>query len=264
MARTIDLNSDLGESFGPWRMGSDEAMLSIVSSANIACGFHAGDPMTMRRTLELARKNGVGAGAHPGFNDKEGFGRRQILGLSQAEIENMIAYQVGALMGIAAHVGVPVTHVKAHGALGNMSTADAAVALAVVRGVKGVDRSLPVVVMPATVIETAAEKEGQPMMCEIFADRAYRDDGTLMPRGQPGALIEDEAVAVPRIIAMLEDGALHTVGGKRIEIPIDTICVHGDNAHAVEIARKLRSGIEAAGWRVESFAKRSAAARSAA
>jgi len=244
---TVDLNSDMGEGFGPWRMGDDAAMLDIVTSANVACGFHAGDPSIMTETARLARARGVGIGAHPGFMDLWGFGRRVIRGDSESDIERMIAYQIGALQATAALAGHKVTHVKAHGALSNLACVERGLADAIGRAVKAVDPRLLFVVMPATELERAGEALGLPLAREIFADRTYDDSGNLTSRKMPGAVIHDAAVAARRVVEMVSDGALRAVSGKRIPVAIDTICVHGDNPAAVELARAVRRALEAAG-----------------
>ena len=184
----IDLNCDMGESFGPWPMGDDDAMLDIVTSANVACGFHAGDPQIMFRTAETAKRKGVAIGAHPGFNDLSGFGRRPIGGMSAGEVERMVAYQIGALQAVAALAGHRVTYVKAHGSLNNMANLDEDLALAIARAVRGVDRDLVNLCMPGLLMERASEKIGVPVAREFFADRTYDDDGQLTSRAKPGAV----------------------------------------------------------------------------
>lgn len=222
-------------------------MLRIISSANVACGFHGGDPLVMYRTLELAREGGVGIGAHPGFNDLWGFGRRQIRVNDVSEIEKMLIYQVGAIQGMARATGTEVTHYKIHGALGNMSCVDEDLAMAAARAVKAVAPDLLFVVLPCSELEKAGEKLGLRMAREIFADRAYDDTGMLVPRGVEGAMIDDPEEAGPRILKFIEQGAIESLSGKRIEVPIDTICVHGDSPAAVGIAGILRNQLEAAG-----------------
>jgi UPF0271 protein len=249
----VDLNSDLGESFGSWKMGDDEAMLGIITSASVACGWHAGDPIVMHRAAELAKRNGVAIGAHPSFNDLWGFGRRVIRGTSMAELEKMVAYQIGALQGIAAMVGHKVTHVKAHGALGNLANDEDDFAVALGRAIKAVDPKLVYVVMPGRPTVAAAEKLGLPMLQEIFADRAYEDNGQLVSRSRPGAVIHDPAVAVERILRGLEDNVMVSVTGRRLPIKVDTICVHGDTPTAVEMARQLRAGLVQAGVQLKPY-----------
>jgi len=252
----VDLNSDLGESFGPYTIGNDPEMLKIISSANVACGFHGGDPLVMHRTLELARENGVEVGAHPGFNDLWGFGRRQIRVQDTSEIEKMLIYQVGAIQGMARACGVPVTHYKIHGALGNMACVDAELAMAAARAVKAVAPDLIFVVLPGSELETAGEELGLRIAREIFADRAYDDDGMLVPRGQPGAMIEDTNEAASRMVQFIKDGAIVSQSGKRIEVEIDTICVHGDSPSAVAMAAEVRKALTLAGIEIVPMAQK--------
>lgn len=250
---SVDLNSDMGEGFGPWKMGDDEAMLSIVSSANIACGWHAGDPIIMHRTAQIAKAKGVSIGAHPGFGDLWGFGRRVIRGDSMADLEKQIAYQVGAMQALAVMAGHKVTHVKTHGAMGNMSNDDDEMAMAVGRAIKAVDPALVYVVMPGLSTERAAEKLGLPMAREVFADRTYDDSGNLTSRKVEGAVIHDAAMAAQRVLRMVEDQEVVTVTGKRLKVKIDTICVHGDNPAAVAMAKTVRDTLEAAGIAIRPF-----------
>ncbi|OIV47032.1 hypothetical protein BK025_07270, partial [Sodalis sp. TME1] len=246
----IDLNSDMGESFGPWEMGDDGRMLEIVSSANIACGFHAGDPEVMHSTLSLAHAQGVGAGAHPGFYDLQGFGRRQILGDSPAQIERQIVYQIGALQGLAKSIGIPLRHVKTHGALGNLAAEDPALAQAVARAIYSVDRDLIMVVMPGMATEKAALKRGLPVVREIYADRAYADNGNLLSRKLDGAVLHDPQQAATRILRMLEQQAITTVSGRILPSRIDSICVHGDTPGAVAMAAALCARLEGQGFTI--------------
>ncbi len=250
---SVDLNSDMGEGFGPWKMGDDEAMLSIVSSANVACGWHAGDPIIMHRTAEIAKAKGVSIGAHPGFGDLWGFGRRVIRGDSMSDLEKQIAYQVGAMQALAVMAGHKVTHVKTHGAMGNMTNDDDDMAMAVGRAIKAVDPSLVYVVMPGLSTERAAVKLGLPMAREVFADRTYDDSGNLTSRKVEGAVIHDAALAAERVLRMVEDQQVVTVTGKKLKVKIDTICVHGDNPAAVAMARTVRETLEAAGIAIRPF-----------
>lgn len=243
----IDLNADLGESFGPWKMGDDAALLDIVTSANVACGFHAGDPVTMRATAELAKQKGVAIGAHPGFADLVGFGRRRILGVSSRELESLVACQIGALQGAAALAGLAVTHVKTHGALGNMVQEDEEMALAVGRAIKAVDARLLYLVMPGMATERAAEKLGLPHFREIYADRTYDDSFNLTDRSKPGSVIHDQAQAIAHVSRMLQDGAVTSVNGKTLKVAIDSVCVHGDNPGSVALAKALRAALESQG-----------------
>ena len=245
----INLNADLGESFGPWVMGDDDALLDVVSSANLACGFHAGDPDVMRRTVRACVAKGVSIGAHPGYHDLQGFGRHA-LKLSHAEIENLIAYQVGALAGVAALEGGKVTHVKPHGALNNQACADAGIAAAICRAVRAVDPGLILLAPAASALLAAGRDTGLKVVEEIFADRAYQDDGQLAPRGTPGAMVHGAENCAAHVQAMLADQALIALSGKRIPTAIGSICVHGDGPDAVAVARHLRGALEIGGWQV--------------
>ena len=249
----IDLNSDLGEGFGAYACGDDAAMLDIVTSANVACGFHAGDPDIMARTFRVAKEKGVAVGAHPGFRDLEGFGRRRIP-LGVGEIERMVAYQLGAAQALAAYAGHRISYVKAHGALANWAEADEAVANAVARAVKAVDARLTLLVIAASAQVKAAEGQGLRAVAEVFADRGYTREGRLIPRGQPGAMIDDADEAADRLMAMIEAKALIAHDGTRIATPVESICVHGDSPHAVAMARRIRARLEAAGYRLAAFA----------
>ena len=237
--RPVDLNADMGEGFGPWRMGDDAGLMEIVTSANVACGFHAGDPATMARTMGMAFARGVGVGAHPGFGDLQGFGRRR-LALSEEELGALVAYQLGAARGIAERAGGRVRHLKLHGALANIASEDAGVARACFAAALAVDPGIVLLVLAATAQERAARDLGAHWAGEIFADRAYNADATLVDRGLPGAVIHDAAAAGPRIAAMLRAGAIIAEGGARIPCRIDSVCVHGDSPDAVALARALR------------------------
>jgi UPF0271 protein len=249
----IDINSDLGESWGAYTIGDDASMLGIVTSANLACGFHGGDPDVMAQTVALAKAGGVAIGAHPGFFDLIGFGRRQIIGDSPATLRNQIIYQIGALAGIASAGGHQVTHLKTHGSLGNMAAVDDVMAEAVVSALQAIDRDLIMVVMPGNALDRAARAAGVRIANEVYADRSYDDHGNLTPRSLPGAVIHDVAEAEARALRMLEDGAIRSTSGTRIPMHIDTICVHGDNPKAVTMARALRQSLETAGVRVAPF-----------
>lgn len=251
---TIDLNSDLGEGFGPWTMGADAQMLSIVTSANVACGGHASDPETMFQTLELARDNGVNVGAHPGFNDLIGFGRR-VIPMSPAEIGRMCAAQIGALIGIAAQVGISVTYVKPHGALGNLAARDREVAEAIVAAVQKIDPKLAVLAISGTQSEQAARAAGAPVLSEIFADRGYLSSGQLVPRDQDGAMIDDAAEAAQRLITFLDTGRMPVIDGDPIKLAAQSICVHGDSSGAVDMAREVRERLTSHGVQISSFLK---------
>jgi len=245
----INLNADLGEGYGPWRMGDDDAMLAVVASANIACGAHAGDPDTMRRTVRRAVERGVSIGAHPSYPDLQGFGRRP-MALSTVELENQIAFQVGALAGVAALEGGRVSHVKPHGALNNLACADRALADTICRAVRAIDPALILLAPAASQLVAAGQAAGLMVVEEIFADRAYLADGQLVPRSRPDAMIDGAAACLAHVLAMLEAGALIAIDGTRIATPIGSICVHGDNPHAVAVAQHLRQQLDARGYRI--------------
>jgi 5-oxoprolinase (ATP-hydrolysing) subunit A len=246
--RTIDLNCDMGEGFGVYALGDDAAMLDIVTSANIACGFHAGDPLVMARTLAGAARRGVGAGAHPSFYDLWGFGRRPILGERPDDVEKMLIYQIGAMQALAHAQGIALTHVKTHGSLGNMANEDIDLARAVARAIKAVDPNYIFVVMPGLATERAGEELGLKVACEIYADRAYADNGNLASRKLPGAVLHDAEAAAARVVKIVETGHVTSIGGKRIPIRADTVCVHGDTADAVAMARAVRHRLAEAGF----------------
>lgn len=248
-SKRINLNADLGEGFGPWRMGDDAAMLDIVASANIACGGHAGDPDVMRRTVRLAKERGVSIGAHPSYPDLQGFGRRA-MALSPAELESQIAFQVGALAGIAALEAAQVTHVKPHGALNNLACIDRGVADTICRAICAIDPSLILLAPAASQLVAAGCAAGLTVIEEIFADRAYLPDGQLVPRARPDAMIHGPAACLAHVLAMLEAGALIAVDGTRVATPIGSICVHGDSPNAVGVARHLRAGLKLNGYEV--------------
>lgn len=252
MNKTINLNADLGESFGAWSMGDDESLLDIVASANIACGFHAGDPLVMQRTVAAAKKRGVSIGAHPAFPDLQGFGRRR-MDIPATELEAMIIYQIGALQAMAAAEGSCVSHVKPHGALNNMACADPALADCVARAIHAISPQLILLAPAYSRLATAGESIGLPVILEIFADRAYQDDGQLMPRSQPGAMIHGTDAALAHVLRMLDEQAIVSVNGKRLPTRVQSICVHGDNPEAVATASDLRRGIEAAGYSIVSL-----------
>lgn len=247
--RTINLNADLGESFGAWKMGDDRAMLDIVASANIACGFHAGDPLIMRQTVQLALARGVSLGAHTSFQDLQGFGRRRIE-MAPAELEAVILYQVGALQAMAAAEGGAVTHVKPHGALNNMACADAAIADTVARAVRAAGRDLLLLAPAHSELARAGERQGLRVALEVFADRAYQDDGQLVPRSLPGAMVHGAEAALAHVLRMLDEQAIVSVSGKRLPTAIDSICVHGDSPDAVRTAGAIRQGLASAGYAV--------------
>jgi UPF0271 protein len=249
----IDLNSDMGEGFGPWTMGDDAAMLDIVTSANVACGWHAGDPNIMVQTAALAKAKGVAIGAHPGFGDLWGFGRRTIRGHTMTDLERMVAYQIGALQACAALGGHRATYVKAHGALANLANDEDDIALAIGRAIKGVDRGLVYMVMPGLATERAAGTLGLDSVREVYADRAYADSGDLASRKTPGAVLHDAGEAAERVLRMVGDQAIVTVTGQRLPARIETVCVHGDTPGAVAMARTVRRTLEANGVAVAPF-----------
>ena len=246
----IDLNADLGESFGAYTLGDDSALMRAISSANVACGFHAGDATVMRATVVLARDHGVAVGAHPGFADLAGFGRREI-NLTPLEVQDLVIYQIGALAGVAAAQGVMLQHVKPHGALYNMASRDAALAAAIATAVASVDRSLILLGLPKSQLIEAGKRAGLRTAAEAFADRAYRSNGSLLPRAEPGAVIHDPATVVARAVAMARDHVVTAVDGSQIAVEVDTICVHGDTPDAANLAMQIRRALEAAGVQIQ-------------
>lgn len=250
--RKIDLNSDLGEGFGPWAMGDDAAMLQLVTSANIACGGHASDPETMFATLRLAARHGVTVGAHPGYNDREGFGRR-LIPMTPDEIARMTAAQIGSLMGVAALAGTRVSYVKAHGALANHAADHRPAADAIVASVRAIAPDLALLAISGTELELAARAAGQPVYSEIFADRAYLSSGRLVPRNRPDAMIADAEAAAERLLRFLETGLMPVVDGAPIRLAAQSICIHGDSPHAVAMGRQIRSRLTAAGITLAPF-----------
>ncbi len=250
----INLNADLGESFGAWTMGQDADLLGIVGAANIACGFHAGDPLVMRRTVRTALDAGVDLGAHPSYPDLQGFGRRPML-MAPAEVEAMVIYQVGALAGIAAAEGGRLTHVKPHGALNNQACEDAALADCVARAVRAIDPGLILVAPALSALQGAGERAGLAVALEVFADRAYADDATLVPRREAGAVLHDPAQVVAHVQRMLDRGGIVARSGLCLPTPMHTLCVHGDTPGAVDTARQLRAALQAAGVHLTGLAE---------
>jgi UPF0271 protein len=249
----IDLNADLGEGFGAWRLGDDEAMLAIVTSANVACGFHAGDPPTMRRVCARAVARGVRIGAQVSYRDLAGFGRRE-MAVPPDELAAEILYQIAALDGIARAEGGRVSYVKPHGALYNRAARDREQAAAIAAAVVSYDPSLPLLTLPGSETETAATEVRLRTVTEAFADRGYADDGSLVPRGRPGALVTDPGAVAARAVAMVTDGAVDTVEGHRLELSPRSLCVHGDTPGAVALATAVRSALEQVGVTVAPFA----------
>lgn len=249
MTRRVNLNADMGEGFGAYDIGDDQALLKIIRSANIACGMHAGDPNVMYRLVMQAKAEGVSIGAHPGFNDLWGFGRRRI-DMHPRDLEYLIAYQIGALAGIASYAGIKVTHVKPHGALNNMAAENIDLALAIGRAVKAVDPSIIYVALSGSEMDRAAQQLNLPCAREAFVDRQYDDDGNLTSRKIPGSVITDAKLAADRVVRMVLDQEIISRNGVRLKRKIDTLCVHGDEPTAIDVARAARTGLEAAGVKV--------------
>ena len=245
----IDLNSDLGESFGSWKMGEDDLLMKSITSANIACGFHAGDPTVIRQTIRIAKAHGVALGAHPGFPDLVGFGRRE-MHASPAEVEDFVLYQLAAIAGIAHAEGVRLQHVKAHGALYNMAARDRALAAAIARAVAAFDRRLILMGLPDSALLSEGEQAGLRVAAELFADRTYEADGSLTSRRVPGSVIHDSGTVVTRAIQMVTTQQVTSRDGQVIPLRADTICLHGDTPGAAALARAVRDGLLAAGVRV--------------
>jgi UPF0271 protein len=235
----VDLNCDLGESFGAWKMGLDEKIIPLISSANVACGFHAGDPLVMQKTVSLAAQSGVAAGAHPGFPDLEGFGRRN-MSLSFDEAKACVQYQIGALDGFCRAAGIELVHVKPHGALYNMAAKDRNLADAVVQAIKEINPRLILLALAGSRMIQAAREAGLAAAQEVFADRAYEEDGSLVARTKNGAMITDETLAIERVVGMVKNGTVRAITGKEIAVQADSVCLHGDGSHALLFAQKLR------------------------
>ncbi len=250
----IDLNADLAESFGVWRLGDDEAMLEVVTSANLACGFHAGDPRTILATVQAAARRGVVIGAQVGYRDLAGFGRR-FIDVSASDLTADILYQLGALDGLCRAAGTRVAYLKPHGALYNAVVHHEEQARALVDAIVAYDERLPLLGLPGSVSLQVAEARGVMTVCELFADRGYRADGTLVPRSEPGALVTEAARVSERVVRAVLEGELDTVDGGRIGVDARSVCVHGDTPGAVALARAVRSGLEAAGVALASFAQ---------
>lgn len=240
---TVDLNCDIGESFGPWTMGDDEAILSYVSSVNIACGFHAGDPSTMMRTIQLVSKYPINIGAHPGFQDLAGFGRREIQTTAR-EVYELMVYQIGALVACAKCQGATLHHVKPHGALYNMAARKPELADAIAQAVRDVDPMLALFGLSGSESIKAGKKKGLAVYSEVFADRTYQQDGTLTPRTDAHALIHDQNQAADQVIRMVKEGKVMSLQGLEVDIQVDTICLHGDNADAILFARQINEKLK--------------------
>lgn len=250
----IDLNSDLGEGFGPWRMGDDQALMDVISSANIACGYHAGDPVIMDRTVRLALERGIDVGAHVGFPDLMGFGRRQIQA-DPSDLAKYVLYQLGALAGIAKACGHQMTHMSFHGALGNMAASDLALAESLVRAVADFDPGLIISTSTDTAIERAADSVGLRVATTFLADRAYNADGSLVSRKLPGAVIHDTQAVLQRVAQVLNERCVTSIDGRKLPMKVRSILLHGDTPGAVELARTVRRSIESAGGSVVPVSK---------
>lgn len=250
MEWTIDLNSDLGESFGPYVIGQDASILDEITSANIACGYHAGDHNIMHQTVRMAVEKGVGPGAHPGLPDRLGFGRRYIA-VDPDDVYNMTVYQIGALQAFVSHYGERLRHVKPHGALFNMASKDATIAQAIAEAVAAVDQNLLLFGLSNSELIQAGTKAGLKVVHEVFADRTYQPDGTLTPRTAPNACMEDLDLMVKRVVRMVKEGKVHALDGTDLEIQADTVCVHGDDPKALAFVRGLRKGLEEHGIRIQ-------------
>lgn len=249
---SVDLNSDMGESFGAYKIGNDQEIIKYVTSANVACGWHGGDPMVMEQVVRLAKEQGAAVGAHPGYPDLMGFGRRKMV-LSPAEITNYMRYQIGALEAFTRSYGMKLQHVAPHGALGNLCQYDYDVSEAICRAVCGFDKDLIIFYCAGAVLGEVAERMGLRTAAEIFADRAYMDDLSLVPRNMPGAMITDEEESIRRCVRMVKQGMVTTITGKDVPIKGDTLCVHGDGAKALEFVRRIRSTFEAEGITIKNY-----------
>jgi UPF0271 protein len=248
----IDINSDMGESFGAYSIGHDEGLMKAITSANVAAGFHAGDPSVLRDTIRSAKKHNVAVGAHPGFPDLVGFGRRE-LNVTPREAEDMVLYQVAAVAGVAAAEGVAIQHVKPHGALFNMAVRNSELSSAIARAVAAFDRSLILFGLPGSEILAAGKAAGLRVAAEVFADRAYEPDGSLASRRKPGAVIHDPDAVVARAVRMVTDQTVVAIDGSIVRLEADTICVHGDTPGSDQLAAKIRAGLEAAGITVKAI-----------
>ncbi|POX43528.1 hypothetical protein C3486_01010 [Streptomyces sp. Ru73] len=249
----IDLNADLGEGFGRWHLTDDDSLLSVVTSANVACGFHAGDPSTMRRVCETAAERGVRIGAQVSYRDLAGFGRRA-MDVPPDELADEIAYQIGALEVFARAAGSRVSYVKPHGALYNRAVHDAEQAAAIVAGIRRAAGPLPVLGLPGSELHAEARAAGLPAVAEAFADRAYTAAGTLVPRREPGAVVHDPDAVVKRSLGLARDHAVTSIDGERVEVDLQSLCLHGDTPGAAALARRVRHELTAAGVRVAAFA----------
>ena len=254
MTLRVDLNCDMGESFGAYHIGADDEVFPFITSANVACGFHGGDPTVMRLTLAKARERGVAVGAHPGFPDLIGFGRRN-LDVTPEDAYDLVVYQVGALMGFARAAGMELQHVKPHGALYNMAAANQKLSAAIARAVRDVDRQLVLFGLPGSHLISEGEAAGLTTAGEAFADRNYMNDGSLVSRRRPDAQVHDADEAVQRAIRMVREGKVRSVDGNDVPLRVDTICLHGDGPHAAEFAQRLRAAFDEAGIAVRSLGR---------
>lgn len=250
----VDLNCDLGESFGRYTLGMDQAVIPLITSANVACGFHASDPLTMDKTVALAAEHGIAVGAHPGFPDLVGFGRRN-MNLSSQEIRTDMLYQLGALGAFCKKNGLTMQHVKPHGALYNMAGKDMAMAESICEAIGWYDENLILLGLSGSCMLEAAKKKGIRTASEVFADRAYQEDGSLVPRSQPGAVITQEEVAIARVIRMVKEGKVESINGKDIPIQADSICVHGDGEKALAFVQRIRRALAAEGIELVSLSE---------
>jgi UPF0271 protein len=246
MTKQVNLNADIAEGWGAYDIGNDAELMKIVKSASVACGFHAGDPNTMHRLCMLAKQEGVSVGVHPGFNDLWGFGRRRIQ-MKPSDLEYMVAYQIGALQAMASYAGLRVTHLKPHGALNNMAAEDESYAMAIGRAIKTIDPSIIYVALYGSQMQKAAETLGLPLARESFPDRAYDDDGNLASRAIQGTVLKDPKRAAEQAVRMVRDGEIVSRNGKIVKVDVHTLCVHGDEATGVAVAREIRNSLERAG-----------------
>jgi UPF0271 protein len=249
--KSVDINCDMGESYGAWKMGEDAAVMPYITSANIACGFHGGDPATIRATVRLAVDHGVAIGAHPSLPDLQGFGRR-VMKISPQDMYDLVLYQAGAVEAFARAAGARLHHLKCHGALYNMAANDAGLAEAMARAVKDLGGGVMLYALSNSLMMSTAKNLGVAVAGEVFADRGYADDGTLAPRGSPGAMIEDPALAAQRAVSMIEEGQVTALSGKRVAVSADTLCLHGDQPGAVAFAKAIRKAFSEHGIAVAS------------
>lgn len=252
MKKSIDLNCDMGESFGAWQMGRDAEIMPFISSANIACGFHGGDPVVIRKTIDLAVEFGVAVGAHPSYPDIQGFGRRS-MALSASEVYDLVIYQVSALKGISEAAGTRLHHVKPHGALYNDAAKDKKLAAAIANAVRACDAELILYGLSGSLLVSEAKEAGLKAACEVFSDRTYQKDGTLTPRSETNALIAETDTAVNQVVELVQDGFVTATNGTRVRIDADSVCIHGDGVHAVEFAKSINQRLVEAGIEIKAI-----------